>query len=427
MNQPIIAHFSRVCFLFLFVDFSFIKLSYSKTTYTIQESDEETIHLHTHEIPVTNLSVPLFESQSSHHVHIYIGSPAQRRIVIVDTGSRLLVYPCEPCRRCGNNHISESYFDPKISFTDNTNDCEKCVFNSRISKCRQNQCTFVQSFTEGSSMTGYEVEDIAWFGTESIEESTKVYMYMAVPITFGCQDSEKGLISNQYADGILGLIGLEDHNNIITKMFVDGTIPHHAFSLCLRRYDGILSIGGTSLTNRHLERMETIPLSKNNGYFSIDIQDFYIGGVPIKSKNEIPLIFNKGKGTILDSGTSDTYLPIAIANEFKRVWTEVTNGQSHSNFWKSFTLDEYKILPNITLTLQNGYQFVIQPSQYMEPDSDHDTTSSYETWNGQKRFACRIYLDEPIGCVLGANAMFDHDILFDLGKSMIGIARADCK
>ena len=84
-------------------------------------------------VPLTDLSVPLFETKYSHHVHVYVGSPPQRRIVIVDTGSRVLVFPCEPCIHCGTNHVSKSYFDPKISSTDVRNDCYNCVFRKPAS------------------------------------------------------------------------------------------------------------------------------------------------------------------------------------------------------------------------------------------------------------------------------------------------------
>ena len=87
-------------------------------------------------IPHTDFLVPLFAAKDSHHVHLYIGSPPQRRIVIVDTGSRLLVFPCEPCKVCGTKHISGNYFDPKISSTDLTNDCNQCVFSPKKVRVR---------------------------------------------------------------------------------------------------------------------------------------------------------------------------------------------------------------------------------------------------------------------------------------------------
>ena len=319
----------------------------------------------------------------------------------------------------------------------------------------EDHCAFGVSYTEGSSLKGYEVEDILWLGTENIEQSIKQYMTMAVPMTFGCELSEKGLIADQYADGIMGLSWVpnnedkdnDDHQavNIITKMYQDGVIPNHAFSICMTRYKGILSLGGTALhlysylhppsnnenqkRRTHLREMKMVPISKSNGYYSIEIEDFHIGGIPVqKSKQEIMSIFNERKGTIIDSGTSDTYLPKGIQSEFNTIWKTLANSY-HSNNIRTYTKEEFQKLPNITFTLQGGHTWTIEPDQYMEPVEvslqDRQEDENIDDWT-TKEFYNRIYVDEPIGAVLGANAMFGHDVLFDIGNRRIGIARANC-
>lgn len=80
--------------------------------------------------PFTNYSVPLFAHKFSHHVHIYIGFPPQRRVVIVDTGSRILVFPCNPCSHCGLDHVSGAHFSRKISTTDLKHNCDTCSLKS---------------------------------------------------------------------------------------------------------------------------------------------------------------------------------------------------------------------------------------------------------------------------------------------------------
>ena len=82
------------------------------------------------ELPQTSFAVPLVAAHQSHHAYIYIGSPAQRRLVIVDTGSKTLVFPCDPCRRCGRNHFSTNYFRLETSTTDIVSSCKDCVFPS---------------------------------------------------------------------------------------------------------------------------------------------------------------------------------------------------------------------------------------------------------------------------------------------------------
>lgn len=284
-------------------------------------------------------------------------------------------------------------------------------------------------------MNGFEMEDIAWLGTQNVEQSIKMYMHTAVPMTFGCQTSEKGLIATQFADGIMGLSDRVD--NIVTKMFQAGSIPNYAFSLCLTRTNGIMSVGGTSSLSYladlngkedhygyverpvHLEKMKTVPIFNYRGYYSIQIIDFHVGNFTLQSKDRISTIFNQGKGTIVDSGTTDTYLPQKIAKVFQKVWIKI-NRRPHSNKRETYTFAEFQKLPNVTLTLENGHRWTIQAMQYMEEvDSSQD-------WNESKQFYNRLYVDESNGAVLGANAMINHDILFDLSNKVIGVAASKC-
>ena len=312
-------------------------------------------------------------------------------------------------------------------------------FFSSKKSCFHDKCTFQQSYTEGSTIQGYELEDIVWPGTSNIEQSTKIFMQLAVPMTFGCESRETGLIASQFADGIMGLSWKQD--NIVSKMYQAGSLPYNAFSICLTKSDGFLSFGGTSAslvshkddnTNnskvddnkfllgmknkkpRHLEKMKMVPISKNFGYYSIDIKDFRLGGISITSKLSIKSIFNGGTGTIIDSGTSDTYLPKRIEKDFNRVWYQLTKQKKLTNSLQQYTDTEFERLPNITFILEGGHEWTIQPSEYME-EAKRD-----------KGFYNRIYLDEPKGAVLGANAIINHDILFDMNNRVIGIARAEC-
>ncbi len=375
---------------------------------------------------------------------------------------------------CGSDHVSKSFYDPTLSSTDVASSCDKCVFDINVNvntkgqtsktklrkqrqkqnQCRDNICSFQQSFTEGSSMSGYEVEDMTWLGTSNVHQSIQQYMHTAVPLTFGCQTSETGLIASQYADGILGLSLALKEENIVTKLYNAGVIPYYAFSMCLTRQSGILGLGGTSLLlydendidggeknskskskPRHLEAMQMVPISKNHGYYSIQIINFQIGGKDTtnsnsnsnSNRNTISTIFNSGKGTIVDSGTSDTYLPKSISKEFRRLWETFTDGKKHSNTVVMYSFDEFQKLPNVTFTLENGYEWTVQPWNYMEPLSGvGGKWGERGSWDGEKGWINRIYLDESSGCVLGANAMFGHDILFDIANAQIGVAEADC-
>jgi len=343
-----------------------------------------------------------------------------------------------------------------------------------------------QKFTEGSSLTAYELNDLTWLGTNNIPQSqSHHHMHTAVPFTFGCQVAETGMIQSQVADGILGLSmhssssGGNTATSLISVMYEEGSIEFHAFSLCFKRNGGFMSIGGVQYSSgvmkeqtvgrddgssrgggmHHLkeslqfERLRQMQDGKKQGYYSIHIKSVRINNVSLPLP-EIYQFFSEGKGTVVDSGTSDTYLPMGIAKVFREVWIKVQNtndgagagaGSKHNNRVEMYTFEQFKNLPDVTLTLSGGYEWVIRPSAYMEI-SDEETIKSSSSkqkwkirveddnvvdefidgWIDGKKLANRIYLDEPIGCVLGANAMFEHDVLFDIGGQRIGIASADC-
>ena len=75
-----------------------------------------------------------------------------------------------------------------------------------------------------------------------------------------------------------------------------------------------------------------------------------------------------------------------------------------------------------------------QPAAYMEVVQSTPSMSARETvvndfvvgWDGEK-LVNRIYLNEPSGWVLGANAMLGHNSLFDMAEKRIKIAKSSCK
>lgn len=98
------------------------------------------------------VTVPLHATTGTHHVYMSIGSPPQRQTLIVDTGSRLLAFPCHPCHGCGR-HASK-FYSHDISTTAVIPKCGSCYLSG--SKCSEfsNHCVVTQKYTEGSSWTG---------------------------------------------------------------------------------------------------------------------------------------------------------------------------------------------------------------------------------------------------------------------------------
>lgn len=376
----------------------------------------------------TNFTVPLHAHSGTHHVHVYIGSPPQRQTLIVDTGSRVMAFPCKPCRSCGNH--ASPYFDPSRSTTQRVSKCGNCRLDG-ISTCSLfgDQCQIHQKYTEGSSWSANEVEDIVWLGTSNVVESIEDHMQLAIPYAFGCQTSIEGLFQKQYADGILGLARHE--TSLVAAYFRAKAIPRNAFSLCLTIDAGSLSLGGSMPAQFHMEPMKMTPITREHGWYSVEVTQLLVGDIEVTSpESRVSLLhsINAGKGCILDSGTTDTYLPSKLAKSFGKAAMITTDGLTDFSDGvrrRSYSFAEFEMLPNLTFVMANNVTLTMQPRYYMEGITlDH--LNEVETWTGKKVLTNRVYLDEAEGAVLGANAMIGFDILFDTQGHQVGIAKADC-
>jgi hypothetical protein len=372
-------------------------------------------------IPEAQIPIPLHAVSGTHHVDMWIGQPPQKQTLIVDTGSRLTATACLPCKDCGGQvaHRANPHYNPQASSTIQTNDCQHCHWTN-ASHCKRGVCEIVQKYTEGSSWTATEVNDFVFLG-DSTSDTLEDYMPHSIPFTFGCQNSVKGLFRKQYANGILGLE--RSSFSFLTRLYKEQVIAYDAFSLCHTPTAGYLSLGGP-LFSHHVEPMRYTPLvAVEGGWYSVHVTSLYVGTTCISCQEPghryNPLdSFREGRGTILDSGTTDTYLPLDLAERFEQVW-ENNTGKQFSESTHAYTYSEFRNLPFINIHLVNNVTITMEPEHYMEG-------ATMEPWTGTRNLTNRVYVDEPGGAVLGLNAMMDYDILFDASHNRVGIAKAHC-
>jgi hypothetical protein len=161
------------------------------------------------------------------------------------------------------------------------------------------------------------------------------------------------------------------------------------------------------------ESMKFIPLANSSGWFTVKLWDIRMAGESIG----VPAtVFNSGKGVIVDSGTTDTYLPKKLATQFKQLWKQKT-GSEYANTRYTFSTEEMQALPTFEFVFhgQDEREVIV----HMRPDA-------YLEHQGSNRYVPRVYLTESTGAVLGANFMQDHNVLFDEHSNRIGFARSDC-
>ncbi len=161
-------------------------------------------------------------------------------------------------------------------------------------------------------------------------------------------------------------------------------------------------------------------------------------------------------GVIVDSGTTDTYLPAAVGARFQDAWEDAT-GWGYDNEPSQLTPDQVRSLPTILVVMRghagsnaasiandavgmtrahpgmfesNGdasdgvgpvsdvdVVVAIPPDHYMEESSRSPGTYTSRVYFTERRYAQSI---------LGSNFLMGHEVLFDNGSGRIGFAESHC-
>ena len=339
------------------------------------------------------------------------------------------------------------------------------------------RCIFTQSYTEGSSWMAYQAIDEFFAGPamlpdqpnypKSEEDKYINHHDFSIPFMFGCQISETGLFVTQLADGIMGMSAHEA--TLPKKLHEAGKIKRNLFTLCFRNSltvekeginAGLMTIGGVD------GRLHSTPMvyARNvarSGWYTIYCSNVYLrtnGGQGAASDDpsrqhimKIPVSaeeMNSGKGVIVDSGTTDTYLHKSIAGVFGEAWKAVT-GKSYSNSAVRLTRSELLRLPTVLLQIRSydgpapdydldegGLAGGLSPpglvGPQLSPQSPSDIllaipATHYMEYSAAKDvYTSRLYFTESRGGVLGANAMQGHNVLFDWENGRVGFAESTC-
>jgi hypothetical protein len=165
--------------------------------------------------------------------YLHVGDPEQFFTVIMDTGSVVTAIPCEGCKDCGK-HSGGS----RVPHGHGT---ETGVFVVKDSTTAvDTKIKFSQSYTEGSSLSGFYVEDTVCLG-QDCQLSTE-----GIRFKFGCATRMTNLFRTQLADGIMGMA---NHGTTVLNA-MRGKFHKDVYTLCLSPTNGFFTIGGYE-TVRH--------------------------------------------------------------------------------------------------------------------------------------------------------------------------------
>lgn len=237
------------------------------------------------------------------YTKLALGTPPRHFSVIIDTGSTITYVPCSNCKHCGKH--SDPAFDPKSSSTAVELSCThpKCGTSCGVPPCtcNNNKCYYARTYAERSSSEGWLIEDAYSFPDNKT----------TTPLVFGCENGETGEIYRQMADGIMGMGN--NYNAFQSQLVANGVIED-VFSLCFGfPAGGTLYLGAVPLPPDLVPIYTPLAAEFHMHYYNVHLEAITVANAPLAVQMTM---FNVGYGTVMDSGTTFTYLPTAAFNAF---------------------------------------------------------------------------------------------------------------
>ena len=340
---------------------------------------------------------------------VCLGSPPRTFELIVDTGSSLMALPCAGCIHCGH-HNRGTRFDPAGSSTSKTFSCNAAPAGMHCHSCVDGgSCGYMVSYQEGSRISGRMVQDIVQFASEQGRA--------AHPVAFGCQTYESGLFNSQVADGIVGFGYGGGYGRTLHDTLMAATSSPNTFSLCLSDTVGTLVMGGTLPPGGAASELQWVSFQSHSSY-TVSVADFLIDGRSLGAPA------HAYSGTIVDSGTTFTYLPPQAYNTARDKWrgscpwaggchARETKGPYPDDYCYAMERSELSGFAAYAFRFSSGALLELPPAQY-----------AYELRAGV--WCLGIYNNERSGAVIGAATMRNHEVIFDKARARLAFVRRDC-
>ena len=265
---------------------------------------------------------------------LLIGTPGHQFEVIVDTGSTYTFVTCYPCASCGQHGSNAPYDAAKSSSYERVPCGSGCIFGN----CRASGlCEYDEKFSEDSQVGGHVVSDVIDVGGS-----------LGTPrIHFGCNSLETNMLKTQKANGMIALGRAEAglHRQLKEKAYPPGSYDG-TFGLCLGSFEGggVLSLGklpeqhyANFVTRKtHTSTVKLVKGSKSQ-YYNVEVHRMFVRNTEL-TKNmggaELMEAFRAGYGTVLDSGTTYTYLHEDVFIPFISQIEDKVENDHGSNFFR---------------------------------------------------------------------------------------------
>ncbi|KAL9244567.1 hypothetical protein vseg_018334 [Gypsophila vaccaria] len=356
-----------------------------------------------------------------YYAKVQLGTPPQEFNVQIDTGSNVLWVDCYGCTDCpttiDRQDAQLGAFNPSRSSSASVISCtdKRCRMASDALCDNANNCAYLFHYGDGSGTEGYYVSDILHITAVN----GKVNSNSSAKVIFGCSMAQAGDLSraDRIVDGIFGLG--QQGMSIVTQLSSQGVVPA-AFSHCLRGDEnggGILVFGSIEDSG-----MVYTPLVPSQPHYNLNLESISV------NNQELPIdasVFatSATTGTIIDSGTTLTYLAEAAYDPFVNVISAAVSQSvrpllSRGNTCFLITSSVSDVFPQVSLNFAGGASMVLRPWDYLLEQS---SIAGAQVW------CMGIQKNEGQGTtIIGDLSLKDKAVVYDLANQRIGWVNYDC-
>ncbi|CAL9170835.1 unnamed protein product [Musa hybrid cultivar] len=342
----------------------------------------------------SKVSISAMDAGGAYAITVGYGTPSREQTVMMDTGSDLSWIQCKPCKVCYSQ--KEPIFDPSQSSSYaaipcNSQDCSQLGGNCSSS------CAYVIAYGDGSNSSGvYSYDRLTLSPNDVIEH-----------FLFGCSTDNEGPFPEA-----AGLVGLSRGN--LSLVSLTSQLYHSVFSYCLPSTSsntGFLKLGEPSDASNTVYTGMLTSSTFPSVYF-VDLIGISVGGQQLAIS---PSVFRSG-GTVLDSGTTFTYLPPSAYEALRSAFREhmsayplkPTNGLLDTCY--DFSGYETKPVPaSITLHFGDGVALDVDSSGILVDDCLAFSANQ---------------VDDP--GIIGNVQQRTYEVVYDVGNERIGFAPHAC-
>ncbi|CAK7336365.1 unnamed protein product [Dovyalis caffra] len=238
------------------------------------------------------------------------GTPLIREVLMMDTGSVLIWWNCNPCKNC----IKRSrLYDPRRSSSHHFISCDDPICKDGGFGCRQSDysCAYKINYADG----GYSRGEI---GSDKFTTTTDTVLLDRM--VFGCSRDVEDV--NQQEGRVTGVLGLNRG-----KYSLIGQMNAQNFTVCLPAHygEGKNELRIHVLPPYYYPDSVTVPLVDNPARLSyyVGLNGISVGGERVKIPDDAWIIKPNGTGgVIIDLGTFLTWLESRVFHPFNDLFVK---------------------------------------------------------------------------------------------------------